>query len=224
MNYLEIANIVFDRVSVLQITDTESSNLGEIERLVLNFINQVIYEIHNVTDQWNWLEQEYSTTYISGTSEYTLPSTINPDTIQVIRIGNTSLTYIDRNVYDLNREFYNGGSAGISPYYTIYENKLTLISSIDSSLTGNIYITYSLRPSMLVASDDTPAIPEDYHWVLVSGAEFRIKQHLNTPDIALVKADYDEWLTKMLRNNKTYGQASYGFGLDSGFEQDWTQY
>lgn len=223
MDYLTITNLVLPRLSQNPITDTESASNPVISKLVLQYINECIYEIHGLTNQWNWGEQEYTTTFLPNQSTYAIPSTINQDTIQVVRIGNTALTYVDYKVYDLNRDIYDVYSDGFSPFYTIFEKNLVILAPTNYS-TGTLYVTYQLRPAMLIENDDEPAIPEDYRFVLVDGAEYKTKQFLSMPDTAVCKAQYDEWITKMMRNNKNYGQADYQMKLDDNYENDWTKY
>lgn len=219
MNYLQLANTICLQTDITQITDTESPSNEDNQKRILDYINEVIYELHALDTDWRWGQQELAITLTNAT-DYTIPSTVNPDTIDVVRIGDTSLQYVNNHVYDINRQKYQVGNG--KPFYTIFNNTLILINKPDSALGSSLKITYQLKPVDLVKSSDIPAIPDDYHRVIVKGAEYKIKKFYNWPDALKCEQEYLTWQQNMLKNNKNYGQATYRVELDPGFSIDWS--
>jgi hypothetical protein len=227
LNYLTIVNRILDRIDESNITDTTSSSNKKTPKLVCQFINEVIAEIHGLNSQWSWGEQEYSTAYIAGTTTYTLPSTINRDTIDVVRIGDTPLTYIDKHVYDTNREMWQTKADPAAPSYILFQNDLILVTPPQgASIPSGSYIkiTYQLKPAELVENTDTPPIPDDFHWILIVGGEAKIKEFYNWPDASMVQSKYQDWLNSLLRNNKNVGQAALQMTIDDTYQPDWTRF
>ena len=303
MNNLTIANRILQRIDEKPISDTTSNSNSATAKLVLQYINEIIFEIHAWNSQWQWGMQEYSTSFLpsgqditgsctgtitaSGTAvtgtgtkfttelevgdiltadsitaivktitddthlvleeafsgaitaetftflrernenEYLIPSTINVNTIDVVRINNVALKMVNVHSYNLNRELYQNRSDANAPSYYIFKNKLYLITppnGLNIAAGSDINITYQLKAQELVENTDVPAIPDDYHWVVVSGAEYKIKKFYNWPDATIVKAEYDDWLSKMLRDNKNFGQSELQMGLgDEWLSVDWTK-
>lgn len=221
LNFLEIVNAVCLHTDITQLVDTEAPNLDDSQKIILDYVNEVIFELHALDNNWRWGQQETTITLLPNVSSYTIPSTINADTIDVVRIGKIALNYVDKHIYDLDRLKYEQLNDKNKPYYTIFNNEIIIIQPDLSTLGNTLYITYQLRPVDLVKSDDEPAIPYDFHRAIVAGAEFKIKKFYNWPDALKCEESYNNWKRMMLGNNKDFGQAQFKVQLDAGFPDDW---
>lgn len=232
MDYKTIVNRVLDRIDEPNISDVASASLGTTPKLVTQFVNETLCEIFAWSTQWRWREVESTATLVPGTTTYDLTdeftivgqgsaTRVMPDTIKVVKIGSTPLTFVDKNFADLHGDLVTATSTTDNPYYTIFNNELRLFSNPLNG--GTLKITHQLKPTELTTNSDTPTIPEEYHFAVVSGTEWRIKQFYGWPDTANVKSQYDDWLRKMLRYNKDYYQADYYVSLDPNFNVDHTR-
>lgn len=215
-----IVNRVLQRIDERPVTDISSASNTLTAKLVLQYINQIIFEVHAMSSQWQWAEQEEAIAQTPGETEYELLSVMNPNTIDTVRIGNTMLEFVPKTKYDRNREHYLSVSSPQGPLYTIFNGLLVLLSVPQDD--NDIIITYQLKPVELENNTDVPALPEDFHFLLVSGAEYKIKAFYNWPDVQMVQQEYQDWMSKLLRTNNNFGQNELQITLGDEYNIDWT--
>ena len=219
MTFLELINAVLREVNEVELTTLASSR--GIQTSVKDFINKSQRDIINSEVEWPFTIVSTSFTTTASTAEYTPPAsvkTIDFDTFTVQESATTaerSLQYISFNEYieKLNETDTNpnGDSEGLPRYVYFTPDEKIGLSPVPDVSTYTVRYYYYATHSDMVASTDTPTIPERFHDVIVNRARYYTHMlRSDTQFSQLALRDYEQGLNRMrveLINRKDYMRA-----------------
>lgn len=180
-------------------------------------LNMAYEEIVNHCHFWSWREVTNTLSLVIGTTDYTLPTTVDIDTIKDVRDSST-----DENlIYVPSSEFYrlkesllqvSSGGSEYPRYYTLEDSKLKLLYTADTA--GTLKYQAQLVYTALAVDGDEPIIPQKYQNVLTLGGVYYLKLFLGDQDQDKQYLLFQKGLTRMLTHNKRYGGHVQGMRLE----------
>lgn len=189
---------------------TVTNQSGEMLRIV-NWVQESWLELQGYSPDWGWMRGEFDFNTIASQQSYA-PSAAgltdflrwHTDTLRVYRAstGIADEQFLVEWDYKVFRDTYQY-STQIPSRPTVFaihpQNKAILLGSIPDDVY-TVRGEYQRAPRPFTAGTDVPALPEQYHMLIVYGAMKKYAFFENAPEVA-VGADsmYDSLFTQLAR-------------------------
>lgn len=215
LNFLQL----FQQVAILLDEDvtnvTDVSTVTEIfHKTILQCINEAVEDVYHFNTGWRWRDVTTTINIISGTQDYTLSASIDPDNIKVVQFGSTPLNFVTQEQIDLDGGTIFGlNDLGIPNFYTIFNNVFRLPNVPIQS--GVVTLRYQSNPPVLVNNTDTTGIPTKFDNTIVYLAVANVKSLQGKQDATMWFKKYQEKIGMFSAENKKFYQRVDSFTLGS---------
>lgn len=173
MNYLELCKDLVKEVGIAGGTGpaTVTGQTGELANVV-RWIRDANDDINNLWKDWKYLWGEYDQSVTTASPP--LPVGISIRTwhrdsfwTNYGTAAGRKLTFVDWNVFRTNQA--NGARPGVPTAFTIKPNNSLMLDRAPTVATP-LHGEYWRRPAQLAVDGDTPAMPAEYHRIIVCRA------------------------------------------------------
>lgn len=216
MNFLNLTLSTLRQVDHVNVPTTLVGATGVVLK-AMDYVNWTCEDIHSKT-KWSWAEDLKTITTVANTGTYSLPSTIDYDSVGPLMLpaSGKALQYVDYE--DWYREYGSFVTNSTTPpdelpstplKYTIFNNYVYLIPVPDS--VYSIDYPCQLLHVTMTGNTDTPLIPAQYHKTIVWGASEMLADYLGDTEAAKKFQDrYNRDLSQMLSNNRRFRDRNPG--------------
>lgn len=214
MTYLQLCNSLIQKCGISGGSISSVANqVGEALRVV-NWIAEAYIQIQLASPTWNWMRSDVSFSTVSNQGSY-LPSQAGvtdfanwkTDSFRcyVTSTGVRSEMFLEKMDYDTFRDTYLFGNLRLSysrptvisfaPNYSI--NLGMAPDSTDYTIVGE----YFKQPTTLVNSTDTPAMPSQFHNIIVYKAMMMYGMYEAAQEVVIEGANlYNQMLRRLVRD------------------------
>lgn len=195
MNYLQLVSRLRRRCRVIGADPTSFTNLPEEYQRLKDWINEAWMDIQTTREDWLWMRSSCSFTTVNGQAEYTAAQAgvtdlgfwardtfRNYDTT----VGVTSEILMAYTTYQDWRDTYQFGATRVAysrPVEVTITPSLSLafgpIAASGYTITGDYY----RQPSEMVVTTDEPALPSQFHMLLVYRAMMYYGASESAPEV-----------------------------------------
>lgn len=164
-------------------------------------INQGLHEIA-VADDWPWLESETDISLVDSQQAYTIASEAS-DFLRAMAIidddNDETIPFIAPTTYFALVGNDTGNEASTPDFWTVWNDKIYFTPIPSASDSARVTFLYYSTATELSAGSDTAAFAENFHWILVEYAKWKLYEREEYYDQAeRAKVTYLQYLRDMM--------------------------
>lgn len=208
MTFLELVNLLRAECSVSgSAVPAVTGQIGEFGRLV-RWIQQAYEDVQNQNFDWNFLKKNSTFTTVASINVIPAPSDLNIWDIERIYDA-------DRNQMEViqyaDLDYMIDETITGKPQFFVLKNDNTLMAYPKPDDAYLYYYNYYRKPFELLADNDTPAFPSQFHRIIVARAMIYYGNYESAPEIKTQGSEIFQTLMRRLIANQTpYQQHTYG--------------
>jgi hypothetical protein len=208
MNFLQLVQKTVEKCGVSGSVAAVTGQRGELLRMI-NWVNEAWLDIQLSQPQWDWMREDFSFETTSGQREYTPTQAGVPlltrwhlDTLRTYKTaeGVAGEQFLVDWDYPVFRDTYMLGTP-ITGRPMLFAVKPRGSNLLIGPVPDGIYTVrgeYQQKPIELVLATDIPAMPSEYHMVIVHAARVKYAAYENAPEVMAEAArDFDRLMTKL---------------------------
>lgn len=173
---------------------------------ILRWLNQAAIDIARKT---RCVQEHAQSSSVANQAIYDLPV----DFISMRRVTYNDLVLGETTLEDSDRDFPSrdtGDFSGTPLMFYVYDYRLYLLPTPQTTATNNIDIWYTRYPVTLINDADNPEIPAKYHELMVRYAFARaVEQDENYSASQLLAKDYNDMIVEAKNEEDDLSSSSY---------------
>lgn len=213
MNFLELCRRTREKCGISGSGPAAvTGQQGEMLRII-NWVNEAWVEIQNAQPDWMWMRGTFSVPTVNGQQTYTtaaagIDTTFSHWHLDTFRVYQTARGVSDeqflhpqeylqfRDVYA-----YSNRIPGRPAFFAVQPWDQSLMLGPIPNDGYTVVGEYQKKASEMTVNSDIPALPSQYHMLIVYGAMERYAAYESAPEVMVpVSREYDEMRSKLMGN------------------------
>lgn len=200
MNFLQLCQRLIEKSDISGAIASVALQRGEMLKVV-NWVNEAWRDIQISNTNWDWMRDDFSFATTASVGEYAVAATGVVDFSKwhcdTFRIYRTATGVVDENFMpewdyrDFRDTYLYGLQVPGRPIVFAVKPKGSAL--LLGALPDGIYTVrgeFQRKATLMVANTDEPAMPEEYHMVIVHAARMKYAASENAPEV-MAEAQYD---------------------------------